>query len=392
MSRVQLAVGSIFAFLGTCALASNSYLLGSGAIRWAHQDDIAEKIALAVGGGLVPWILALIPMLLALVVVDHGWATRWGQRGLIVLLWLLFFGYNFAMGASNLSKLREDTVAAADYSRDSLGIDRDMRATLRGQLAAIPAHRPPEVVEPLLEAQRNQKAWKATDGCVDVTRTASRAFCDAYKALESELAAGRAAEKLTADIAAADAAIKRAPATATASADPFVDRAHNWTGWDKEDIRILQSMATPVALEVAGAVCWKIAFLLFGWTLQRVGLAHGATGADLPPMQLQSPDAINRRPEASVFELTRARQLCEWFFRECAKPSPAGSLLEREWYDLYAEICRRHNDTPIPLEGFRRIAARNKGMVIADIESGSGMEKHYLGYLPFVPAAQPETA
>ena len=386
MSAVQIIVGCIFAFLGTCALTANSYLLGSGAIRWAHQDDVFEQAALAVGGGLVPWILALLPMLLALVVIDRGFVTRWGQRGLVLLLWALFFAYNFSMGASNLSKLREDTVASADHSRDAVEDARASRVRKIVQLQQIPTHRPPEAVSALLDAKRNHPRWKSSDECRDATAKSSRAFCDEYKALESEMRNGQTASRLAAEVDELDARIAAAPPTATASSDPFVERVHRWTAWDKEDIRVMQSMATPVALEVAGAFCWKVAFLLFGWSLHRVGEPRsvGAEG-DLPPVQLYSPEAINARPVASLAALTRARHLAEWFFRECARPAPGGSLLEREWYEQYAEICRRHNDVPVPLENFRRIAAGCSGIIIQSIDG----ETHYQGYLPFVPTTQP---
>lgn len=383
MIYFRYVIGGLVALLGTLALTANSYLLGSGAARWAHEHDPFERAALATGGAIVPWLLAVVPMLFG-VIVATGWLARQGQRGIILLLWAIFFFYNFTMGGSNLLKMREDTVAVADQSKDTLDRDKDRRASLRTQLSGIPSHRPPEVVEPLLEAQRNQRPWSSSEGCKDVTRTASRKFCDGYKALESELAAGKAAEKLTGEIEALDGKIASVPATATAKADPFVAKISEATGWEESTARTFVSMLTPFILEVVGASCWKYAAILFGLTLRADGHKHGV-GAELPPPLLYSPEAINRQPSTSLEGLTRARSLCKWFFRECAKPAPGGSMPEVEWFEMYADICKRHNDVPLPLESFRRIAssvgAGDTRLIIQDIDG----VKHYQGYLPLVP-------
>jgi len=379
-----LACGAVF-------LGINSLILFRGAYKFGHDE--VDKIAFGIAAAVIPWVIAVMPAL----VVETWRPTVFGFRRpsastiAVAITWVAFIGYNLTTGAGVIATSRLETVADREQGAQVSLALREHRERLRAQLAGIPPHRPPEAVEPLLEAQRNQRAWKATDGCVDVTRAASRAYCDAYKALESELMAGRAAEKLGNEVAALDTQIATAQPV-MASSDPQADLLHDVTGASRDKIQIWLPASTPIVLEIGAGLMWHFGFSVLGISLRSRDASESVAGANLPPAQLYSPEAINRRPEASVFELTRARQLCEWFFRECAKPSPAGSLLEREWYDLYAEICRRHNDTPIPLEGFRRIAARNKGMVIADIESGGGMEKHYLGYLPFVPAAQPETA
>jgi hypothetical protein len=379
----RYGVGGFFALLGAIALSANSYLLGRGAVRYAHEHDIFEQIALAAGGAIVPWALALMPMLFA-VIVTSGFLARWGSRGLIVLLWSIFFFYNFMMGTSNLAKLREDSAAVADHGRDTLSAKKASRKAKYASLEAIPPHRPAETVDRLLAAERANRRWTSTKGCTDATVTTSREFCDNYRTLEGELASAREANKLSVEIAALDRQIEAAPPTTSANADPFVDAVHGFTGFSKLSIRVVLAMLTPFILEVMGAAFWKVATILFGWSLK-----PQEPDEEGPPQQLYSPEAINRVPPASLEALTRARSICEWFFRECAKPAPGGALLEREWFEQYADICRRQNDVPLPIESFRRIAARNVGLDIHDVETGDNgeMEKHYFGYLPAVPAA-----
>ncbi len=379
----RYCVGAALALIGSIALASNSYLLGSGAIRWAHEHDPWERAALASGGAIVPWLLALWPLLFALVAVSAGLASRLGQRALLLVLWTVFFAYNFAMGTSNIATLREEKVAQIGHTADTASDKKARKARLESQLAGIPQHRPADTVDRLLAAERTNRRWMATAECANATAKPSREFCDAYRTLEGELAAARQADKLNDELDALIAELAAAPAATKDSADPFVIEVAGATGQSERTVRVGLAMATPFILEVVGASCWKLAFLLFGWTLRDDG--KGSDSDNEPKFNsapLMSPEKANAAPVASFEALTRQRQLAEWVFRECAKPVAGAPLSEREWYEFYSDICRRQKDVPLPVESFRRIAGRNIGMTIQDV----GQEKVYFGYMPLMPS------
>jgi len=379
----RYCVGALIALIGCIALAANSYLLGNGAIRWAHEHDLWERAALAAGGAVVPWLLATFPMLFAIVAAESGILSRLGQRVLIVGLWVIFFFYNFMMGTSNLATLREEKVAAISHSAENLDAKRARKARLENQLAGIPQHRPAETVDRLLAAERANRRWSATEECTNATARASRDFCDNYRTLEGELAAARSADKINGELDALIADIAAAPPATKDSADPFVTEAAAATGLHERTVRVVLAMATPFILEVTGASCWKIAIVLFGWSLRnRSGATGEAAEPDFNPAPLMSPEKANSAPVASFEALTRQRQLAEWVFRECAKPVAGAPLSEREWYEFYCDICRRQKDVPLPVEAFRRIAGRNIGMTISDV----GSEKVYFGYMPLIPS------
>lgn len=378
----RYGVGAFFALLGSIALTANSYLLGNGAIRWAHEHDMFERAALAAGGAIVPWLLALWPMLFALVLVTAGFLSKLGQRALLLLLWSIFFAYNFAMGTSNLATLREEKVAQIGHSAENLGNKRDKKKRLEAQLTGIPQHRPAETVDRLLAAERANKRWSVTLECVDATSKFSRDFCDNYRTLEGELAAALSADKINGELSGLEAEIAAAPAATKDSADPFVTEASAATGYSERTIRVGMAMMTPFILEVIGASCWKIAILLFGWSLKRdEKTGDESAEPSFNPAPLMSPEKANAAPVASLEALTRQRQLAEWVFRECARPVAGAPFSERDWYEFYSDICRRQKDVPLPLESFRRIASRNIGLTIGDVEQ----EKHYFGYLPLMP-------
>lgn len=377
------AVGAVFALIGSIALAANSYLLGNGAIRWAHEHDMWERMALAAGGAVVPWLLALWPMLFAIVAAASGFFSKFGQRVLILLLWVVFFFYNFMMGTSNLATLREEKVATINQAANTLGDKRKSRDNLQKQLDGIPQHRPAEQVAPLIQGEQ-LKRWYANSGeCSDPKTRDQRAGCQNLEVLKGELGAAQTADRLIAQITNLDAQLASAPAVSKDSADPFVMEAAAATGFTERTVRVVLAMATPFILEITGASCWKIAIVLFGWSLKSDGNGSNTrTEAVFNSAPLMSPEKANASPVASFEALTRQRQLAEWVFRECARPVAGAPLSEAEWYEFYVDLCRRQKDAPLPVEAFRRIASRNKGMTIQDV----GQEKVYFGYMPLMPS------
>ena len=59
----------------------------------------------------------------------------------------------------------------------------------------------------------------------------------------------------------------------------------------------------------------------------------------------------------------------------------SGSLPEQQWYSHYERVCARSGDKPLPLESFRRIAARH----VPRIQSIDGITI-YCEVLPNIPA------
>jgi len=377
-------VGGLLAIIGSVALLANSYLLGNGAVRWAHEHDTWERAALAAGGAAVPWLLAVIPMLFSIVVITSHALSRFGQRFLIVLLWVIFFFYNFMMGTSNIAKLREEKVAEIAHKSEALDNTRDQLKNLKAQLAGIPQHRPADTVERLIEAEKNNKRWTSSGECTDATARASRDFCMNLRTLEGERDSALKADKLTTQIDALSSKIEAAPPVTTASADPFVDGVSEVTGMAQRSVRVLLAMATPVVLEVMGASCWKLAIILFGWTLKREETGESereieARRSVQKPALIQSPAAIKKAPVVSIDMLTARRQLCEYFFREHTRHIESGVLPEEDFYRHYGEICRQSNDAPLPVETFRRIAAK----FVSTMEDIDG-KKFYRGILPYM--------
>ena len=384
--RFRHVVGILLALIGSIALCANSYLLGHGALKWAHEADIWEQASLAAGGASVPWLLAIFPALFTVVVVAKGWTGRVGQRLILLALWAVFFFYNFMMGTSNIAKLREDKVAEHVHVAETADAKRDQRKRLSLQLAALPAYRPAASIDKLLEAERISKLWVSSGGCTDATAKKSRDFCDNYHKLEAEKDYALQGDKLNTQVEQLDAKLEATSADTQDNADPFVDGVSGLTGFSGKNIRVLLAMLTPFVLELMGASCWKLAIVLMGLSLkpdEEVAVTAPRKALDSLGNQyaIPSPEIANRPPPVPLAMISRQHELCRWFWRECARPIAAGSFPEREWFQHYVDVCRRQKDTPVSIESFRRIAGRQHGIIIQTIDG----ECTYQGYAPSIP-------
>lgn len=387
----RFLVGAMLALISCVTLLANSYLLGSGAVRWASETNLYQQLALAAGGAVVPWLLAVFPLVFKPMMQDSGFFGRLGLRLLLSGMWVVFFGYNFVMGSSNLAKLREDKVAEHVHEADTATAKKERRAELKKQLDGIPTHRPAEAVSKLLDAAKTSKKWDATTACTDATSKASREFCDQFHQLEAEQQNALEADKLTPQIALLDAQLEASTVTTADNADPWVDAVSEKSGASPHLIRVMLAMATPVVLEIMGASTLKFAVALFGVSFDGRPRKKRYSSAEeddeeerkrraAKPYAIPSPQAMRKAPAVSLAALTRAQQIARWFFQECAKPLAEGCLPEVEWFDHYCSICKRSNDAPIPVEQFRRMAASLVGLTIEDIEG----EKYFRGYLPLI--------
>lgn len=387
MSRVRVEfsdiVGWALVVFGCLFLVANSIILFSGAFKFGH--DKLHKWVLGAAASIVPWVIAALP--LAMTETWHNsriWSWHFRRptfmSAAVVFVWLIFIGYNLAGGAGVIATSRLETVADRDKATETTQALRDQRARLQARLKGIPEHRPSAAVEKLIAAEKNNRRWSTSSQCADATAKASREFCDGVRRLEGEMENARAADRLNVQITALDGQIASAAPT-IASSDPQADLLHDATGWSKATIQLWLPAMTPIVLEIGAATCWHFGFLVLGISLRRKAAPapqSASVAAIFNPAPLMSPEKA-KAIHVPTTTLTRQRQLCEWFWRECSRPVAAGVMSEREWYEHYEAVCRRSNDQPLPLESFRRIAGR----FIPRIGDVNG-ETHYFEVLPLI--------
>lgn len=356
----RYAIGIFCLAAGAVFLTINSIILYRGAYKFGH-DEI-DKIAFGVAASVVPWVIAVMPA----AVGDTWRKTFFGllrpsaSTLAMIFAWIAFIAYNLTNGTGVIASSRLETVADREHASDTVAAMKDLRDRLKGQLAGIPQHRPADTVSREIDAAKLVKAYENSKQCADPSSRDQRATCQTISRLEGELAAARSSAKLQVEIAQVDGDLRQHKPV-VASADPQTDMLHDVTSIPKDKLRIWLAASTPIILEVGAGLMWHFGFSVLGISLrgqQTIAAPEKAKEADPAPPILMSPERINAAPVASLEALTAQRKLCEWFFRECSRPVSAGAMTEEEWYEHYTAICRRSNDTPLPIESFRRVAMR----------------------------------
>lgn len=385
----RTGMGAFFALVGFVFLVISSVILARGAARWALSPW--DKLAYGTVAASVPWVIALMPFLVAATWRRGRWTGRptlWTLAGCAI--WLCFVGYNLLGAGGAVSFTRADAMAGREHDASTVKNLKDSRQRYTTLLDAIPAAtRPTESVEPLIAAQKISPWWGYTEGCRTQSNAKERRFCTDYQKLEAELGAAKEQARLTGLIAEIDGKLLAEGAVADVI-DPQAKFIAHVMGWSEERVQEWLPLATPAILELGSIT-------LFGFAILLLDLSHSSIffGERAPPTQAPAPavavaagaaaplPVVQASPAAPVpnAALTRQVELARWFFANCVRHVASGSMPEQQWYAHYVEICARSNDVPLPVESFRRIAAPYIPSIV-QIEG----QVYYQRVLPLLPA------
>jgi hypothetical protein len=366
---IRNVLGSFCAGAAVVFLAINSGILARGAAKWGYEPW--ERLSYGAVAATVPWVIAIMPVLLAL-----SWrpGRRFGRPSIATLagciIWLAFVTYNVVGAAGSVAAVRDDVITNREHAANTQEADSEARRRLLDEYGQIPRHRPPGAVAPLLAAQKAMPTWDQTEKCTDIRRGRETKFCSAVTALEAELASGKRAEELQQQLTVIDERLATAP-PASRKVDPQARIIATFTGWNEAAITDKLPIATPVILELGSMTLLGFAAMLFGFR-------HRDLAQELPLPRLGPRANLGYAPATP--NITRQRELAEWFFRECTRPVPSGSLPEDAWYQHYRDVCKASADRPLPLKSFRWMAQR----FVPAIKEIDGVI-YYQQVLPLIP-------
>lgn len=359
-------------------LAINSGILARGAAKWGFDEW--EKLSYGVVAATVPWVIAIMPFLIV-----YSWrpGKRTGRPSIATLvgccIWLSFVAYNLVGAAGSVAAVRDEVLSYREHQAGNQKADRGTRKRLTEELDGIPKHRPAGSLAPLLAAEKAKPNWEWTQKCTDIRKGRDSRYCAQITALESEVASGKRAEELSKQLALLEARLSAAT-PASQKVDPQARIIASLSGWDEEWISERLPIATPIILELGSMTLLYFSFVLLGFSHHRA-LETQLTRRvrqDVAPSGL--PLLTSLAAPKRVATLTRQRELCDWFFRECARPASDGDMAEAAWYKHYQDVCKESSDTPLPLVSFRRLAER----YIPEIKEIDGTH-YYRGVLPYIP-------
>jgi hypothetical protein len=353
-------IGGICFVAGAGFLIINSIILYRGAARFGHDD--LDRTSMGIAAALVPWGIAALSVYAGSTLkTSRIWRWTFRRPTLAtfpaIFVWCVFFAYNIIGGAGAIANVRQESIANVDRENDTTSADKERRDSLKDQRGRIPAHRPVETVESLLKAERARALYAVTKQCSEPATRAASAFCASYATLEAEAASARSFAELSQMINELDTQLSAR--TFIPVSDPQAALLSRVTGQRVDEVKLWLPAATPLVLEVGGAVFWAYAFAIFGVSMGPRPPLQQDRNEEAPPVAsyapvLMSPQAA-RSANMSLEALTAARAACGQWWRNSTRPVVGGALAEAEWYEIYEGYCRRGGLPVVPLETFARI-------------------------------------
>ncbi|RTL59667.1 MAG: hypothetical protein EKK41_29470 [Hyphomicrobiales bacterium] len=190
-------------------------------------------------------------------------SRMWSQALAAAVVWCVVTAYSMTSAVGHAALNRLDTtgqraVEAANY--------KDLRAEAKRaqeQLAWIPQHRPAATVEGDIAAQKTQRMWSWTNGCVEAstTTTAARTFCSNVHKLEAERASALEAARLETRISELNAKLGAASGgSVMAEADPQASVLSKLLGLNIETIQTGLALFVALLIEIGSGFGMYVAF------------------------------------------------------------------------------------------------------------------------------------
>lgn len=200
---------------------------------------------------------ALIPFFLFAAIRNR----MWSQAAASAVVWVVVTSYSLTSAFGHAALNRLDTAGQRKVAAQTY---KDLRADLQRaeeQLSWVPQHRPAATVENDLEAVKNDRAWKWTDGCTRTKGKYQRNYCDKYHALAAELGSAEQRAALETRIAKTQAKLSEAGSGGVmAEADPQAAVLAKISGLDVDTIQMALTAFIALLLEIGSGFGMYIAF------------------------------------------------------------------------------------------------------------------------------------
>ncbi len=199
---------------------------------------------------------ALIPFFLFAAIRNK----MWSQAVASSVVWVVVTTYSLTSAFGHAALNRLDTAGQRKVAAQTY---KDLRADLQRaqeQLSWVPQHRPAATVQSDLEAVKNDRAWKWTDGCTKTKGKYQRNYCDKYHALAAELGSAEQRTALEARIAETQAKLAESGGgSVMAEADPQAAVLAKISGFDVDTIQMALTAFIAVLLEIGSGFGMYIA-------------------------------------------------------------------------------------------------------------------------------------
>ena len=126
----------------------------------------------------------------------------WSQAVASTVVWVVVLAYSLTSALGHAALNRLDTAGQrAAYAQSYKDLRTDLKRA-ENQMSWIPQHRPAQTVQADIDSMKTKRAWGWSKECSKVKGRQTRAFCQEYHGLQSELASATQAASLGVKIAA----------------------------------------------------------------------------------------------------------------------------------------------------------------------------------------------
>ena len=200
---------------------------------------------------------ALIPFFLFAAIRNK----MWSQAVASSVVWVVVTSFSLTSAFGHAALNRLDTAGQRQVAAQTY---KDLRADLQRaqeQLSWVPQHRPSATVQSDLEAAKNDRAWKWTNGCTKTKGKYQRDYCDKYHALAAELGSAEQRTALETRIAETQAKLaETSGGSVMAEADPQAAVLAKISGFEIDQIQMALTAFIAILLEIGSGFGLYVAF------------------------------------------------------------------------------------------------------------------------------------
>jgi len=317
---------------------------------------------------------ALLPFFLFAAIKNRAWS----QAVASLVVWTVVTAYSLTSSFGYAALNRFDVAGERAHEKTLYNDLSSDLARAKEQLGWVPQHRPVGTVRAEIDSVKGERRWELSKGCTDVTTAKSRAFCEKYHGLVSELASAEQAVVLETRIAEIQANLAQLNSAAVMSeADPQAAVIAQLTGLEMDQVQLAMTLFVALLLEIGSGFGMYIAFSQWRIYERKAPAAPVLTPVTSAPetsvpvevtapsvVPVSVPAAIEKprsgandnidKPTLIPQRLIAPENDVERYYKEKIEAQDGSSLTATALYEDYCAWCEEQQKEPLALPTFGR--------------------------------------
>lgn len=328
-------------------------------------DNETDKLIYAAGSGGVDLLKCLIPFIV-------GWSIAHKNWGVVIfgaILFVVATVYSLTAAVGFAAMTRTEASATRGSSVEQVQLLRSEIERIEGRATTLGSGRPSATVQAALDTARDNRRWRTTEGCQNVTAARSRTFCAAYRELEAELSASKRREEVATELQAArerlGTMLRLRPAATAPAGDPQLKALKELTGADIGSVRLMLIVLLAVLMELGSGLGLFIATGAWRSAVPRDTVPGVAVAPAVSPEAFRPVPVAEIAGAAGVVEPVNEPESGEGgvalpgnpakFATACLEVAPDEEALLHDIHLSYRVWCHIHGFEPVQEQAFQNL-------------------------------------